>query len=217
MSNRLVPLSGILFFIIAVLAIFVLGGSTPGVDAAPAKVTSFYTAHYGRQSAAPFVLEIGALFFALFGASLWQALTDRTSDVTGRLAGATVLIGTGVGVVGYLVAAGLHLALAEAVHHGIAGPGAQALNSLDAEDFQGFSIGTAIMLLGAAPLMVRRRGAFRWLGWLALVLGIASFTPVGFFAFVGANLWIVAVSILLAMRGATSDVPATAAAAARAR
>jgi hypothetical protein len=202
MSNRLLPLSGVVFFVLALLAIEGLGGSTPDIKASPAKITSFYTVHHGRQSVAPFVVAIGALFFVLFGASLWQALTDGAGDALGRLAGSVVLVGTAVAAGGYLVAAAVHLALAQAVHHGIGPAGAQALNALDVEDFQPFAIGTAIVLLGAWPLMMRRPGAFRWLAWVALVLGVASFTPIGFFAFLGANLWIVAVSILLSLRSA---------------
>lgn len=206
MSNRLLPLSGIVFFVLALIPIEVLGGSTPDIKASPAKITSYYTAHHGTQSVAPFILAIGALFFVFFGATLWRALTEDTRDATGRLAGAIILVGTGIAVVGYLVAAAVHLALAEAVHHGIGPAGAQALNALDAEDFQPFALGTAIVLLGAFPLMVRRAGVYRWLGWLALVFGVATFTPAGFFGYLGANLWIVAVSILLAVRGARVSV-----------
>lgn len=221
MSKRLLPLSGIAFVFIAVLAIPVLGGSTPDVDASSAKIVSFYTAHYGHQSAAPYVLAIGTLFLAVFGATLWQTFTARTNDAFGRIAGAVVLVGTAVAVCGYLVAAAFHLALAEAVHHGLSGGGAQALNALDARGYQPFSIGTAIFLLGAAPLLARTPGVFRWFGWLALVLGILAFTPAGpgagFFAFLGANLWIVVVSILMAVRGTPADAPMPVAAAAPAQ
>jgi hypothetical protein len=217
MSNRLVPLSGILFVVIAALAIVVLGGSTPDVDASSAKIVSFYTTHYGHQSTAPYVLAIGTLFLAVFGAALWQTLTAETRDAFGKLAGAVILVGTGVAVCGYLVAAAFHLALAEAVHHGMSGGGAQALNALDARGYQPFAIGTAIFLLGAAPLMARTPGVFRWFGWIALVLGVASFTPVGFFAFVGANLWIAVVSILMAVGGAPAETPTPAAAVAPTR
>lgn len=217
MSNRFLPLSGIAFVVIAVVAIIVLGGSTPDVDASSAKIVSFYTAHYGHQSTAPYVLAIGTLFFAVFGATVWQTFAARNDDSFGRLAGAVALVGTAVAVCGYLVAAAFHLALAEAVHHGISGGGAQALNALDARGYQPFVIGTAIFLLGAAPLMVRTSGVFRWFGWIALAIGVASFTPVGFFAFVGANLWIVLVSILMAVRAAPAEAPMPAAAGAPAQ
>ena len=207
MSKRLLPLSGIVFVALAVAAIVVLGGSTPSVTDSPAKITAFYTAHYGKQSAAPFVLAAAGAFFALFGASLWQNLTETEEGPLVRLAGAVVLIGTAVATAGYLLAATVHLALAEAIHHGVGPAGAQALNALDTADFQLFSIGTAIMLLGAAGLMVSRPGTLRWLGWIALILAIASLTPVGFFAFIGANLWIIVVSIILA-RSATSATDA---------
>ena len=199
MTKRLLPLSGIIFFALALVAIVVLGGSTPDAKATPTTIISFYSSHYNRESAAPFVLAIAALFFALFAVTLWHELTGRRDDPTGRIAGGLLLVGGAAATVGFLVAAGMHLALAEAVHHRIGPAGAQALNAIDVEMFQPFSIGTAIMLLGAAGLTIRRGGAWKWLGWVAAILGVASFTPAGFFAFIGANLWILVAGIVLAL------------------
>jgi hypothetical protein len=40
----------------------------------------------------------------------------------------------------------------------------------------------------------------RWLGWIALVLGVLMFTPVGFFAFLASGLWIALASVALTMQ-----------------
>ena len=198
MGKRLVPLSGIVFAALAVVTIVVHGGNTPGISATPSEVSAFYTSHHDRQSTASFLLALSVLFLAVFAAALWRELTDDREEALARLGGALTLLGAGVATAGYLVAAAVHLALAESVHHGIGPAGAQALNAIDAEDFQPFSIGTAIMLLGAAALTVRRTDHWKWLGWIAALLGIAVFTPVGFFAYLGANVWIVVASIALA-------------------
>jgi hypothetical protein len=46
--------------------------------------------------------------------------------------------------------------------------------------------------------MVPHHGALRWLGWIALIAGVAVFTPLGFFALIIALIWIIAAGIVLA-------------------
>jgi hypothetical protein len=46
--------------------------------------------------------------------------------------------------------------------------------------------------------MVPHHGALRWLGWIALIAGVAVFTPLGFFALIIALMWIIAAGIVLA-------------------
>jgi hypothetical protein len=54
------------------------------------------------------------------------------------------------------------------------------------------------MLLGAAGLLLSA-GVLRWLGWIALVLGISPFIPFAdFFALLATFLWIVVAGIALA-------------------
>jgi hypothetical protein len=116
---------------------------------------------------------------------------------------------------GFLVGACIHYALADGAHHGIDPAALQALNALDADDFLAFGIGLAIMMLGAAGALIPRSGALKILGWLALLLGIVSFTPAGFIGFIGSGIWIIATSIVLFMhagRAAASDGAVAAAA-----
>jgi hypothetical protein len=40
----------------------------------------------------------------------------------------------------------------------------------------------------------------KWLGWVALILAVIGFTPIGFIALLGTGVWIVIVSVLLAVR-----------------
>ena len=64
------------------------------------------------------------------------------------------------------------------------------------------SIGLTVLATGALP---------KWLGWVAIVVGVAALTPVGFFGFFVIMIWSVIVSILVFRR---SGAPAAAAAAA---
>jgi hypothetical protein len=53
----------------------------------------------------------------------------------------------------------------------------------------------------SAGLSVVRHGALpKWLGWVAILFAVISATPIGFAGVVGTALWILVVSILLAMR-----------------
>jgi hypothetical protein len=208
MLNRLLPLSGSVFVVLTVIAIGWLGGSTPGTKDSAAKVTSFYTAHHGRETAAVYVMCIAVAFLALFAASVW-----RQADA-GSVWRLVFVAGGAVAATGFLVAATMHLALSEGVHDGIGPSAAVALNALDANDYLPFGIGIGIMLLGAAGLAIPRRGAERVLGWSALVLAVASFTPVGFVAFALAGIWVIATGVVLSARATAATTsgaaPATA-------
>ena len=60
----------------------------------------------------------------------------------------------------------------------------------------------------AVGISIVRHGALpKWLGWVAILFGVAGMTPAGFFAFIGAGLWIGVASILLPLR-ARSGLPA---------
>ena len=57
------------------------------------------------------------------------------------------------------------------------------------------------MFLIASGISIVRHGALpRWLGWVAIVLGVASATPAFFIAFLLAAIWILIVSVMLALR-----------------
>jgi hypothetical protein len=61
-----------------------------------------------------------------------------------------ILIGGGASVVGFLVAVGFHVALADGGDHHFSADAMVALNALDNDSFFAFAIPLAIMLLGAA-------------------------------------------------------------------
>jgi hypothetical protein len=182
--------------VLVVVAFIPLGGNTPGLKKTPAEIAEFYGKHHSKESAAAFVLAIGAAFLALFVASVWPLIRDE-----GRVWSSLFFGGGMVAVAGFLVGAAIHLALADGAGHGIDPVALQALNALDNDDFLPFGIGIAIMLLGAAGAMIPRTGALKWFGWIGLILALASFTPAGFVGFLGAGIWIIAASIVLYMRG----------------
>jgi hypothetical protein len=47
---------------------------------------------------------------------------------------------------------------------------------------------------------VRHGAVPRWLGWVALVIAVTTSTPIGFVGFIGGALWVLVVSIVLALQ-----------------
>jgi hypothetical protein len=202
MLNRLLPLSGIVFVTLVAVAFAALGGNTPGGDASAERVTSYYLAHNGAETAAAYVLAIAVGFLALFAVAAWR----QAAPGMWRLLFVT---GAAIAAAGFLAAATFHFALTSGVHHHVLPATAQALNELDAYDYLPFSIGVGIMLVGAAGLAIPKRGLERALGWSALVLGIGAFTPLGFFTFLASGVWIAVASIALTVAGERKQARST--------
>jgi hypothetical protein len=196
-SSKLFPLSGIAFVVLVVGAIVGIGGSTPGTDASAAELASFYDDHAVRQGVGTFVLAASVPFVVFFGVGLATALATRTAgglSVWGYVltAGTILVAGT------VLLACFAHFALASGADEEISPVALQALNSLDGNTWIAFNPAFGVMMLGAAGVLISAR-VLTWLGWIALVLGIAAFIPFAdFVALLATLIWIVVMSIVLA-------------------
>ena len=139
------------------------------------------------------IVAIAAAFLPFFASTLRRALD--WSGGTGRLANASF----GGGIIasgGLFLLSTIHIALADAA--GKTTPQVtQTLNVLDNNDFIPMSGGLGVLLIASGLAIVRYRALPAWLGWAGLILGIAIFTPAGFFAFLLSGLWIVVTSLVL--------------------
>jgi hypothetical protein len=100
--------------------------------------------------------------------------------------------------------AGFNFVLADGADH-LTPDAAQALNALNVDFFFPVAAGLATLLVATGISAVRSRVLPAWLAWIAIVLGIAAITPVGFFAFLAFGIWVLVVSVLLWR--AASSVP----------
>jgi hypothetical protein len=198
-ASKLVSLSGIAFIVLVVVAIVGIGGDTPGTNASAAELSSFYDDNAVRQGIGVFVLTASVPFLVFFGIGLATALTARTAG--GLTAWGYLLIaGTILAAGSVLLASAAHFALANGGDEEIAPVALQALNSLDGNTWMAFNPALGVMMLGAAGVLISAR-VLTWLGWIALMLGIAAFLPVAdFFALLATLIWIVVMSIALARR-----------------
>lgn len=198
MQQRLLQLGGIVFVALCLIAIVGVGGSTPGSGESGVDLARFYDDNAIRQGVGTFLLAASAPFVLLFGLGLATALAqgERGMSTWGYvLIAGTILVAGAV-----LLTSFVHFALANGGDEGISPTALEALNSLDANTWMVFNPAFGIMMLGAAGVLLSG-SISRWLGWSALVLGIAAFIPfVDFFALLGTLVWITVMSIAL-LRG----------------
>lgn len=200
-SPRFAPLTGAIFVVLLVIGFIPLGGNTPDTDASAAKIISFYHDHETKEILAIVVVALAALFLALFAVAIRDYLRDTGG---GEFWPTVALIGAALSVAGLFVAGGMHFALVDGAnlsHNRTLSPDAMvALNTLDNDNFIAFSVPLGIMLFGAAGSVLGGAALPKWMAWVAIVLGICFFTPIGFFAFGLTGIWIIVTSVLMYRR-----------------
>jgi hypothetical protein len=196
-AARLAPLSGIAFAVLIILGFGVLGGNTPDTTDPAGKVVAFYHDNYGREVAAAVALAVAALCLIWFASSLRQALP---SDFAASSAHAGLL----VVVVGLLLQAATHIALAEAGHRELAQP-AQTINVFEGFNFLVPITGLFAALVATAAATLKQAAFPRWIGWVAAVLALGILTPLAWVASVLAFLWIAAVAVILFRRPGSGE------------
>jgi hypothetical protein len=195
--SRLLPLGGIVFVVLLLVAIIGLGGDTPDTNASGAEVASFYDEQNVRQGLGAFVLAATAPFLLFFAASL--AGLAWPTELASRVIWRRVLLG-GSFILGAVIMglALTHFALADAADQEVAPEAMQALNALDGNAWVSANAALGVMMLGAAGWLLGRVGAYGWLGWAALIFGIALFIPFAdFVALILSLVWIIVVSVML--------------------
>jgi hypothetical protein len=190
----LAPLSGVVWVVLIVVAFGPLGGSTPNTTDPIGKVVSFYHGHYGREIAAAIMALVAALFLVWFGAAMRAAFIAR-DPATDRLGSVVLLAGAMAGTGASLVA-GVHLALNDSVHHGYLGA-VPALNALDNDLFPTLVVPLVLLVMAIAAAALRYALLPRWLGWVAVVAVIATFTPAAFFSLLVSLLLVIVVSVMV--------------------
>jgi hypothetical protein len=191
--ERLAPLTGVVFLAI-VVAVFAIGGSTPGDHDTAQEVQSFYGQHHDKHMLLGFILALSIPFLLFFVSILRYEL--RRAGGTGQLANAAFAGGV-LAAVGFGILAFVHLALADAANSANTIGTTQVLNVLDNNDYLPVAAGLGVLVFGAGLSTLRHGGLPRWLGWVGVVIGVVIFTPAGFFGFLASGIWIALAGILL--------------------
>ena len=192
----LLPLTGIAFIVIAIIA-FALGGEPPEAKEGGRKIIEHYVDDKDKIQVSSLLVGIAGVLLVFFFGYLRKVL--RAAEGPDGWLSILVLVGAGIAVTGIAVDATIAFALAESADD-LTPPAAQAVEAIWDNDFLPIAVGTTIVLFATGFSVVRHGALPKWLGWVALVLGVLSVTPAGFAAFLGLAVWILIVSILLSRR-----------------
>ena len=195
-TSRLLALTGPLVAIIYIVIGIVLEGSPPGEKASGRQVVEYYNSHQGRTLASAFLGPLAAALLVLFFSHVRTLARER------RIApgpGPTIMIcGAVLWGGGLLVGSMLTLGQASSADHGQEQV-AQTLNVLNNDSWLPFIGGLAVTLIGAGVTVLSANLLPRWLGWVAVVVGVVSLLgPGGFLGFFVAPLWMLVAGIMLA-------------------
>lgn len=204
-SGWLAPLTGVVFVVLVVIA-FTIAGEPPDADSSSQEIVDFYVDNKDSVSIGAFVATLAVLFLIFFANHLRRVL-DAAGDAA---LSATVLVGAAMMAVGVAIDSTISLALAQAADD-IEATSVQTLQALWDNDFLPIALGTVAFLISAGISILQTAALPKWLGWVALVLAVIGVTPLGFVAFLGSGIWILVVSVMLALRARQADAPPTSA------
>ena len=190
------PLVGVAYVVLMV-ASFVVGGDTPPIEDSGEEIITFYQDNDAKVIASLLLLGLSAVLFLFFAGLVRSFLRVREGE-TGWLS-AVAFGGAIVSATGMLIFGGLGFTLVDG-SDSLPPTAMQAINALNYDLFLPLVAGMAAFLFATGLSGVRSGALPRWLAWIALIFGVALFTPIGFFVFLASLLWVLAASIWM-LRG----------------
>jgi hypothetical protein len=167
------PATGIVFVVLLAITLILAGEGVDPKDGAE-EVLSYYSDNEDEVRISGFLGGLAVVFFLFFAGWLRRLL--REAEGPGGWLSAVSFAG---GIV-FAVAGGVASTLKIAYNY-----------------FIPFAVGFSTFLLAAGISAVRHGALPGWLGWSAIVLGVATYTPAGFFAFLLGLVWVLAASLVL--------------------
>jgi hypothetical protein len=204
----LAPLTGVLFIVMVIIG-FTVGGEPPDTDEGAQAVVDFYDDNESSVIIGSLIQGLAVVVF-LFFAGVFRTALREAPGARGTLA-AISFAGAIVFATGVAFDATINFALAEEVDsEGFDPVAMQALFGLWSNDWVPFAVGLLTFLIASGWSILRTGLLPKWLGWGAIVISLFAPTPAGFVTFIGAALFVLVVSIMLAMRERNAAPPAAA-------
>ncbi len=170
--GRLAPLVGIVFVVLVVVGIAGSGESPEG-NASTAKVVAYYTRNSSNVKTFDIIFVLAFLAFVLFAGAL-RSYLRRSSGAEGPAAvalGGAILLATAT-----MIGSAVEFGLAENIAH-LQPSAAQALNLLSDEIFIPALAGAFLFGLCSGIAILRGARLPSWMGWVAIVIGVAALIP----------------------------------------
>ena len=199
------PLTGVLFVALVIAAAIIAGDSPDATEDTAEEVFSFYQENEDEQFVGGLLFGLSAVALLFFAGWLRRVLRD--AEGPRGILSAVALAGAIVLAVGITTAATFSIAIAD-VADDIEDPVVfQTLNALSWGYWVPFAAGVITFLVATGVSVVRHGALPKWLGWIAIVVGVLMFTPAFIVAAPLAGLWVLAVSIMGAIRGRGGGAP----------
>lgn len=194
--DRFAPISGLIFILLVLIGGPILEGSAPETGASGASVISFYAAHRTQERAAAIVIAFAFVAFLLFAATLRARWRDsaRTEGLS-----AALLAAAGLVAVGQTITAGIGYSLAQAPGQ-LAASEAHLLNLLQNDLVLTSAAGFFAFGIVAGAILLRGVGHPRWLGWLAIAIGLLFVSPAELIGLLLLIVWILVLSFRMLRR-----------------
>jgi hypothetical protein len=200
----LVPLTGVAAVLVVIVG-FIVGGEPKDADHPAGEIAEWYIDNKDSVQIGAIIGAAGAVLLVFFGAYMRKVL--RAAEGDNPLLPILPLIGLTIVAVGGAIDNTILFATAEAADD-IPPESVQTLQALWDNDFIPFMVGMLVFLWSVGISVIRTGALPKWLGWVAIALGVVGVTPIGFVAFGGTALWILVVSILLSMRARSAPAVA---------
>jgi hypothetical protein len=189
------PLTGVLFAMLVAASVVANSSYTPKTSASAAKVVSFYTEHHSAVETSGILIAFAYLVLVLYAGAL-RAYLRRTAESLGTL----VLAGGILMAAGGLLCAGIEYGLAYNLHN-LSPEAAKTLNFISTELFLPVQAGEFVFGVCGGLAILRGAALPKWLGWVAIVIGVVVLIPsASFYALLAVAIWSVVVSILVYRR-----------------
>lgn len=188
---RLAPLLGLLGVILLAAGIF-SGPSSPDDKASGATVIAWFTAHHTSDLASNILAAFSVVGMLAFVILLYDRFTTRRN-----WAAMTGMVGFVITMSALLFGIGFDQVLVDNYKH-LSAPTVQAVYVLDQDWFLPIPVGLLIfgIFFGAFLWATKPRRGLRWMGLVAVILGILVAVPgINFIALLGWPLWVAGTSI----------------------
>ncbi len=201
--NAWLALTGVLFVVACVISIVLSGEPPDPTSDSPQEVVDYYLDDDSKIMASSALFTLAGALFIAFAAGIRRLLKEGGDgdDTIGTLA----LAGAIVFAVGAAVSSSLSFAAADLADEEAVGPVAiNIINAISWDFFFPFAAGVLLFFLATGVGIIRTGALPKWLGWIAILLGVVALTPVGFGAAIGGLLWVLVASIMLGVRSSAT-------------